>query len=117
MFEENPNSKYSTRPDDFYLSSKEIQEKRGEDLARRLYQFRKSLNADAGDSSYISSPFARNSSSSKSLEDAFLSEFLHLSNLGKQKFVKLIWVKNVQEEISQIWPSFSAAVNESLNKI
>ncbi|HIZ29274.1 MAG TPA: hypothetical protein H9673_08820 [Candidatus Adamsella sp.] len=95
---------------DFYLSAKEIQEKRGEDLARRLYNFRKSLK----ESAYKTSPI---SSTEESLEKAFLYEFTHLSETGRRKFASLIWEKNVEEELSEIWPEFSGAVRASLNNI
>ena len=69
MFEGNSekyiSSPYESRRNvDFYLSAKEIQEKRGEDLARRLYNFRKSLK----DSSYMSSPITSSSEGSLDLE-------------------------------------------------
>ncbi len=96
---------------DFYLSAKEIQEKRGEDLARRLYNFRKSLK----ESAYMTSPVS--STTEESLEKAFLYEFIHLSEAGRRKFASLIWEKNVEEELSEIWPEFSGAVRASLNNI
>ena len=102
----------NVRENDLYLSSKEIQEKRGEDLARRLYNFRKSLK----DVSYISSPISY-ASSDDSLEKVFLYEFTHLSDIGRRKFASLIWEKNVEEEISRIWPDFSKVVSESLKNI
>lgn len=118
MFEgRNEHYKYTSSPyenrreADFYLSAKEIQEKRGEDLARRLYNFRKSLK----DSAYMTSPIS--ATSEESLEKAFLYEFTHLSETGKRKFASLIWEKNVEEELSEIWLEFSSVVKASLNNI
>ena len=94
---------------DLYLSEKEIQEKRGEDLARRLYNFRKSLK----ESSYMSLPIS--TTTGDSLEKAFIYEFTHLNEVGRRKFASLIWEKTVEEELSEIWPEFSSIVRKSLN--
>lgn len=105
----NKNEYYETNPinlkyNENYYSSREIQQKRGEDLARRLHMIKPQIKAKA----YTTSPVQQ---SNFNTEEVFINEFLKLSDFGKGRFINLIWVKNVEEELSEIWPEFTNVVN------